>query len=410
MGAEILMANPVQRGIQFVKRQQRAFKANMARLLVSNFSISLTQQYQSIYITELGATPVELGFVMSLGGVASTLISIPIGWLADRYGIKKMLLAGFSIAIVGYAIFGLAFQWQTTALALVATTLAWQITRTVCPMICGATLASSERATGMQFCDTATAFPRFIAPIIGAYIITRFGGISVEGIRPLFWLGVAGLFIATLIILRFFVDPIRHEEKEPPQLLEGLRRVLDEGVMVKRWIAQSVLSVLPVFMSIYVPLYAREVKGASQYTLGLMDSAYWLLIFLLAIPTGLAADRIGKKKVINLLTAIYCVSLLLLVYAPSDAVLIASGLLSGCLWLTLVTQVSIWGDLIPMELFGSWSGLMGLFRGLANIFSPILGGLLWNSLGPEYVMYFLVATQVARVLILATIPSSVTGD
>jgi predicted MFS family arabinose efflux permease len=388
VGAEILTGNPVQRGIQFVKRQQRAFKANMARLLVSNFSLSLTQQYQSIYITELGATPVELGLVTSLGGVASTLITIPIGWLADRYGIKKMLLAGFSIAILGYAIFGLAFQWQTTALALVATTLAWQITRTVCPMICGTTLASSERATGMQFCDTATAFPRFIAPIVGAYLITRFGGISDEGIRPLFWLEVAGLFIATLIILRFFVDPIRHEEKEPPQLLEGLRRVLQEGVMVKRWIAQSFLSVLPVFMAIYVPLYARDVKGASQYTLGLMDSAYWLLIFLLAIPTGLAADRIGN----------------------SDAVLIASGLLSGCLWLTLVTQVSIWGDLIPMDLFGSWSGLMGLFRGLANIFAPILGGLLWNSFGPEYVMYFLVATQVARVLILATIPSSVTGD
>jgi MFS family permease len=404
------MGNPVQRGIQFVKRQQKAFKANMARLLVSNFSISLTQQYQSIYITELGATPVELGFVTSLGGVASTLITIPTGYLADRYGIKKMLLAGFSIAIVGYAIFGLAFQWQTTALALVATTLAWQITRTVCPMICGTTLASSERATGMQFCDTATAFPRLIAPVVGAYLITRFGGISVEGIRPLYWLGVAGLVIATLIILTFFTDPIRHEKRAPPKILDGLKRVMKEGVMVKRWIAISTLSFLPQFMSIYVPLYAREVKGASQYTLGLMDSAYWLLIFMLAIPTGLAADRMGKKKVISILTPIYCVSLLLLVYAPSDAILIASGLLSGCLWLTLVTQVSIWGDLIPMELFGSWSGLMGLFRGLANIFSPILGGLLWNSLGPEYVMYFLVATQVARVLILATIPSSVTGD
>jgi hypothetical protein len=54
--------------------------------------------------------------------------------------------------------------------------------------------------------------------------------------------------------------------------LEGLKRVLDEGKMVKRWVTLSMLSSIPVVMAVYIPLYARDIKGASQYTLGLMDS------------------------------------------------------------------------------------------------------------------------------------------
>jgi MFS family permease len=401
------MSKVVQKGLNFFMRQQTAYKSNMARLIVSNFSLSLTQQYQPIYITELGATPMELGYVSSLGGVASTLVTIPLGWLADRYGIKKTLISGLVVAM-GYALFGAANQWQTTALALMISTLAIQGIMTICPMICGHSLAGDERATGMQLCDTVVAFPRFIAPVVGAFLITRFGGISVQGIRPLFWIESAGLLLAALIVYLLFSNPVRLDAGEPPKLLEGLKRVLDEGKMVKRWVTLSMLSSIPVVMAVYIPLYARDIKGASQYTLGLMDSAFWLLIFLTAIPLGLAADKYGKKKIIYLLTPLYVLSLLLLIYAPSDIFLVASGLLSGTIWLTLVTQVSVWGDLVPPELLGSWSGLLGLARGLVGVLSPVLGGFLWNSFGPDSLIYFLILSQVAKALILSTIPSSIT--
>ena len=402
------MSNVIQKGLNFFRRQQTAYKSNMARLLVSNFSLSLTQQYQPLYITELGATPMELGYVSSLGGVASTLVSIPLGWLADRYGIKRTLISGLIVAAIGYALFGAANQWQTTAIAMMIATMAIQGLMTICPMICGHSLAGTERATGMQLCDTVVAFPRFIAPVVGAFIITRFGGISAQGIRPLFWLEAGGLLLAALIVYLLFSNPVRLDSGEPPKLLEGFKRVLQEGKVVKRWVAVTMLSVIPVFMAVYIPLYARDLKGASQYTLGLMDSAYWLLIFLTAIPMGLAADKYGKKKVIFLLTPLYILSLVALMYAPSGIFLVLSGLLSGTIWLTLVTQVSVWGDLVPLELLGSWSGLLGLSRGVMGILSPVIGGFLWNSLGPDSLIYFLILTQVARAVILATIPSSIT--
>ena len=401
-----MLKKAVEKGIYFFKRQKSPYKVNLGRLLLQNFSFGLTQQYQSIYITELGASPLELGYANSLGGLASTFITIPVGWLADRYGIKKILLTGISIAAFGYALFGAAVTWQMTIMAIIVTAFATQMTRIVCPMICGSTLASVERTTGMQLCDTVSAVPRLAAPVIAAFLITMFGGLSVEGIRPLYWMEVAGLLVSGFIIYKFFVNPRHRGESEPPKLAGELRRVFEEGVMVKRWLALTTLSVLPMFMAIYVPLYAKELKGATQYTLGLMDAAYWTLIVLLAIPLGISADRFGRRKLTMLLTPIYSISLLLIVFAPNDLILIVGGLLGGSIWLALVTEASLWVEAVPKELLGSWSGMRGLLRGLMNIVSPILGGVLWNFLGPKYVLLFLAASQVIKLPILASLSSS----
>lgn len=400
----------MEKGLGFVGKQQNAFKVNMAKNVVQNFSLGLTQQYQSIYITALGATAMELGYVASAGGLAFVLITLPVGWLADRYGIKKVLLAALLLMACGYAVFGSATGWQVTAAALMLTTVAFETTMNICPMICGSSLASAERVTGMQLCDTVASLPRLFAPVVAAYLITGFGGLTAEGIRPLYWFEVTGLVVAFLIILRFFRDPRPVGGVGRVGLGVGLRRVFGEGVKVRRWLVYVMLTMFPNYMAIYVPLYARQVKGAGQLTLGLMDMGYWLIIVLLAIPVGLVADRFGRKRLIGLMTPLYSAGLLLLIVAPNEATLVVAGLLTGFLMLSGVTGGSISVELVPKELLGSWFGVIGLFRSLISVASPLIGGLLWNSLGPASVLIFLAVTQVMKLGILATMPNSVARD
>jgi MFS family permease len=47
----------------------------------------------------------------------------------------------------------------------------------------------------------------------------------------------------------------------------------------------------------YIPLYAKQIKGASTMVLGFMDSGYWMSVVFLALPVGIAADRFGRKKI-----------------------------------------------------------------------------------------------------------------
>lgn len=393
----------VQRALGFFKRQKNAYKVNIVRNFIQNFSIGLTQQYQSIYIYQLGATPLEVGYATGVGGLASTLVTLPTGWLADRYGIKRMLLVAMPVMALGYLVFGLAQGWQITMLALFLTSLSWDMAMTVCPMICGNSLVSAERATGMQLCDTLAAIPRIVAPVVAAFIISRFGGISVEGIRPLYWMGAAGLLLAAFVIYRWFKDPVA-VRAERRSLSEGIRRIISEGVTVKRWILYQMTSMLTMYMAFYVPLYAREVKNADQYTLGAMDTAFYVVVVLCSVPGGILADRIGKKRLIMLVTPLYSAAMLLLVRADSSPLLILAGLMSGFNFVAGVTQGAISVELVPRDLLGSWFGLNGLFRGLVSMASPVLGGVIWNSLGPEYVFYFLAATQILKLGILATVP------
>ncbi len=403
------MASVAGRALGFIRRQKRAFKVNIVRNVLQNFSLGLTYQYQSIYISELGASAMEIGYVNSVGGLASTLITLPVGWLADRYGIKRMLLTALPLMALGYAVFGLARGWEITMVALVLTSLSTDMASTVCPMICGNTLASAERATGMQLCDTLAALPRIIAPVVAAYIISRFGGLSVEGIRPLYWLQTMGIAAAAIVIYMWFQNPVVPGGCGRRSIAEGVRRIIDEGTAVKRWILYQVISAFPMYMSIYVPLYAREYKLADQYTLGMMDTGFYVVVTLLAIPSGILADRIGRRRLISIVTPLYCLSMLLLVYADGAPLLILAGLLSGFSFVAGVTAGAISVELVPRDLLGSWFGLNGLFRGLVNMGSPLLGGLLWNRLGPEYVFYFLAASQLLKLGILATLPETTPG-
>ena len=400
------MASLAGRAMAFIRRQKRPFKVNIVRNILQNFSLGLTYQYQSVYISELGASAMELGYVNSVGGLASTMVTLPVGWLADRYGIKRILLTALPLMAVGYAVFGLAQGWEITMAALVLASMSAAMAMTVCPMICGNTLESPERATGMQLCDTLAALPRVVAPVVAAFIISRFGGLSAEGIRPLYWLQTAGIAAAAAVIYLWFQNPIEPGAGGHRSIADGVTRILEEGTTVKRWILYQVLSSFPMYMAIYVPLYAREFKLVDQYTLGMMDTGYYLVVTLIAIPSGLVADRIGRRRLIAMVTPLYCASMLLLVYANGSPALILSGLLSGFNFVSGVTAGAMSVELMPRELLGSWFGLNGLFRGLVNMSSPLLGGLIWNRLGPEYVFIFLAISQMLKLIILWTVPET----
>jgi len=372
--------------------------------MLLNSSVGLTQQYLSIYVTLLDATAIQLGYVAGLGGVANILLSIPFGLLADRQGVKRMIISSLILFATGYSVFGLASSWQLTAFAYLFTSMAVLITNNVCPMVCGACLNSVERTTGMQLCDTVTAIPRLFAPVAAAIIISYLGGLTAEGIRPLFWLGTAAILVALVVIFRLFQNPTLPRPTDGSDFRVGLPRVFREGVKVRRWLIYYMLMTIPWYMGFYIPLYAKLVKGAGTLVLGFMDSGYWLAVVLLALPVGLAADRLGRKKVILVLTPMYCLGLFMLGTAHSDIALLAAGALNGFTMLAAVTESSITVELVPRELLGSWFGVLGFFMGLISFAAPIIGGYLWG-IDPAFILLFLSATQIAKLAILVMMPS-----
>lgn len=397
----------------FLKRQETPFKVNILKNLAARFATNLTAQYQPIYITELGANPLILGIISSISGIANTILSIPTGIIVDRVGIKNVFLMIISISTLSALIFGVAHTWEIAAIGLVLSTISLTLNGTACPMICGSTLSSNERVTGMGICDTVSFFPQLIAPIIGAYLITFFGGMNVEGIRPLYFLQIGGLIIAFFIVLTRFENPRHHpkidrEGERGLRFLSDLKSVISEGTMIKRWILITIFSRFQFGVMFYIPLFAAELKGADQFIIGGMSAASTIVLVFLAIPLGYLADTKGRKKIIFAATGLVGLSYLFLVWAPNYIFLLLSGFLSGFRMTAGQTQLAISADLVPKDYLGRWYGILGFFRGLMTVIAPIICGFMWDAVNPQSVFVLLMLTQLLGLGVLLTVPTSIT--
>ena len=395
----------------FFARQKHNYKVGITRAAAGSFLANLTAQYDSIYTVALGADSVQLGTISSIGSGISALISTPVGWMVDRYGIKRFYLLGIGLLAGGTLTYALAPNWQAIIPAAILLALSMRLIGTGCSVICADSLRNEDRATGQNLCGTLSSIASMISPLLAAYLITAFGGINVSGIRPLYYIRFAGYGLIFLFVALQLREPKREgmiRGEAAPSFIDDFRQLFRGGNVLGRWIVVSALTQLPMALaSPFFQLFAHEVKGADQYILGMMSTAGIVLYLLFGIPMGRLADRIGRKRVIYLLTPLWYASALLFVLSPNATFLILAAALQSFYSISSVVTSSMTLELVPVGQMGRWSGLLGLFRGLVTIPAPIVGGLIWRELGPAYVFLIPLAMDLLlRVPLLATVPET----
>ena len=162
--------------ISIWKRQKRNWKAVSIRSIFHKFLENLTIGYNSIYINQLGANPIQLGLVNSISHIGGTLISAPLGWLQDRYSLRKIFLLGSSVYLVISFLYATASSWVNIIPAMVLTTVVFHVGG--CFTICDVSLRDEDRSTCKGICDGAFQIPSLFAPTMAAILIGFFGGIS----------------------------------------------------------------------------------------------------------------------------------------------------------------------------------------------------------------------------------------
>jgi len=215
----------------FVTRQKHNYRVAITRAAAGSFLANLTAQYDSIYTVALGADSVQLGTISSIGSGISALISVPVGWLVDRYGIRRFYLLGIGLLAGGVLAYGLAPNWQAIIPAAILLALSMRLIGTGCSVICADSLPNEDRATGQNLCVTLSSIASMISPLIAAYLITAFGGISVEGIRPLYTIRFVGYGLIFLFIAAQLREPHREgmiRGRANPSFISDFRQLSKE--------------------------------------------------------------------------------------------------------------------------------------------------------------------------------------
>jgi MFS family permease len=398
------------KALVFLKKQEWDWKITVLRTSLDRLAYQIVVPYLSLYIVALGATATELGIVNSFGMITAGIISPLTGWFIDRSGPKKIYLLGIGFLALSYLTYAVAQSWLITVFAMVAYWLGFSVSIHSCATICGNCLANEDRATGMTICETAAAGLLGMAgPMVGAWLVTVFGGVNAGGIRPLFFLSS----IITAITFAIIWTQLSEKKGEigkgaQPSLFRDLHQVLKGGQHLQRWLIISSLNSLPLAMVFpFSQVFAYERKGADPFILGAMITGSALTSIIFAIPLGRLADRVGRKRILYLTMPLFWISNLMLIGATKPTFLLIAGVLQGFYYIGAPVAAAMERELVPPEQMGRWLGIVRFFRMMVSALVAFLSGLIWDRIGPPYVFgAFIALDLILRAPLLIRMPET----
>jgi len=399
------------RALRFAQRQTHNFKLMLGRRALHSIASSLSIQYDSIYASLLGADPVQLGSLQSVGNAVGALVTLPVGWFIDYHNVKSIFLLGTATLAAYGLLYFVAPHWAWLYLAVILYYLGMRITCTSCTVTCATELANEERATGRGFCQAIGSALGLATPLLAAWLISQFGGLNLDGIRPLY--GIQTLIFGAIFVLLLTKLPrseIHDTSGHPHGLLSSFKQVFGHGPDVVRLMLVIGLMEIPwSLVQPFAPLYAHQFKGANEFVLGGIAVARTLVPMLASVPLGRLADKKGRKKLLLAIAPLAYAGNLCLVLAPASGsgslwVLLLFGLLFGFNSVSMTLVSSMAAEIMPPEQMGRWIGVVSLLRGLLAIPAPMLGGLIWEHLGPQHVFLSAIAIDAGlRLPLLAAI-------
>jgi MFS family permease len=377
------------RGLRgFVKRQSHNYRMILVRSAGAYFMMNLTGNYFSIFTTGLGADSVTLGGIRSVSSAVNTLISLPSGWISDNYNLKKVMGAGMAIQVIMVALLALARNWTWVLVSMVLEPFTMALMFRSQTVMMSNALQDGDRATGFGLRQIVGQLVGITAPIPAALLVGYFGGLNVEGIRPLFIMRTVGLAFLYAYVYTRLDDVPPQPRPEKSSVLQDFRDVLEGGEGLKTWIAVSCLgSMVWGMMEPFTFLYAVEVKGADALTLGIMTTVSTLAFIVLSLPVNQVADTRGRKFAIFMIRPALYIWMIMVVLAPSPSWLIVAWIFRG-IGMSSTAYDTIALELVPPSQRGRWLGITNAVSSIARIPAPLIGGLLFQG-GTSYLIFLI---------------------
>jgi MFS family permease len=367
---------------------------------------ALTGQYTDLYTVALGASKIQLGLIQGLQRATRVALSIPIGQVIDRIRLKQALFAGILLDLLCPLLYALAFNWYLIVPATMLISVSWLIGGTVRNIFLIDAMEDTNRAVGFSVFRTVSAFPGIVMPFIAAFIVDHFGGITVDGIRPLFYIQFVLLVPVSLWIFWKLHEPTRSQPKQRISVLQSFKTFLLLEKGSRMWILAYVFDAFGMLAFTFLMVFAVEVKGATPSILAWMGVASTIAGLIFTIPYGKLADKYGRKRALYVGIVPTFLFVFLLIACPSPEWLVLVGVLEGAWSANFPIWQIITMELIPPHMRGSYSGVQGMVTGISSVFASMLAGILWETVSPYAIFLVALAFEATAIGISTAIPET----
>ena len=365
-----LSQNKTERIKTFLSLERNVTAASGAVFLLG-FGEELWKKFLPKYLQALGATVPVIGLFGTAEDFLDAIYQYPGGWIADRFGRRRAFLVFLALACVGYLIYLLGPSWPF-AFAALAFAMAWQsMASPAIFAVIGDALPPHKRAMGFSVQSILKRVPIVIAPLIGGWLIARYG------IRTGIRMGlIATLVIALATVFLIRTINIAHEAQRSINIF-GVWKSF-HGRLKRLLISDIFIRTCEGMTDVLVILYVTDVLHVSVARFGTLLAILFTTTLLIYLPASKAADRIGRRPFIIATFCAFALYPLAVVSARDFMGLVIAFIIGGLREIGEPARKAMIVDFAEPKLRARSVGLYYLLRSLAITPAAAVGGLLWK--------------------------------
>jgi MFS family permease len=328
----------------------------------------------------LHASKTSIGVIEGIAESTASLLKVFSGWLSDRLGKRKTIIFwGYGISVFSRSILATATSWMHV--------LVYRFTdRTGKGVRTAPRDAMIADSTPREVMGKSFGFHRAmdtVGAVIGPSLAFVLMGVFHDKIQTVFWVSIIpGLFALTTIA--FFVTDVKvRGGAERPRIST---RGFDASFRV--FLLVVAVFTLGKTSDAFLVLRAQNL-GIRAGVIPLLYLTFNVVSAAFSTPAGIIADRVGKRKVI---LASYLLFALIFIGFGMATSPIHAWLLFGTYGFFVAinegVQRAYVATIIRPEIKATSYGVYHTVTGLAALPSSIIGGALWQHVGPQALFYY----------------------
>jgi len=233
----------------------------------------------------------EIALITAIPSLVSVLFTLPVGWMSDRYGARRLVALSVGMAAVGALIAGFTVSPAMYIVGLVLLTLTSTFYHPPSHSYTARMVDVGDRSKAMGFLNAGGTFGVALGPLS---ITVLMGYFAFQWRQVyLFWVPFIALGLALVFFLRDMKGAGAETSVEP---VKGeVETLLNRDFLMylsARGVRQFALGMIGTFLSIYL----ADVRGWSVMDLGIMFGASSVLGLAASPIGGYMAGRLGDKR------------------------------------------------------------------------------------------------------------------
>jgi MFS family permease len=331
------------------------------------------------YLQTLGASIFIIGLFDALQTLLGALYAYPGGWLTDRWGQRQSLMLFSALSLGGYA---LVLFWQHWMAVLLGAFLflAWSAFSLPATFTVIATsLKQTQHTMGVGVQSMVRRVPMMLGPLIGGWLISRFGW--QQGIKFAL-LGCLGLSAATILFQWCIAEPaIEHDSPKdsgkPIISFAGVVKLFNPTLR-ELLVSDILIRFCERIPYAFVILWAMNHGGLTAQQFGVLTAVEMGTAMLCYIPVAHLADKYGQRPFVLITFLFFTLFPVSLIWANTFATLALAFVVRGLKEFGEPARKALIIAQAPPDLRSRTFGAYYLIRDCVVTSGSFLGAWWWN--------------------------------